>query len=494
MFWAAGLVLLIVFVFVGRKKPDLAMVISPLACVIFALCTFVTGDRGAMFVAEVMAPTIFVATLIAVTLSRSEPGQPLWPRTTAKCLLAGFSIVTFVLLIVVVLGNPPSAISLVPVALVTATIFVSAAISHRATARRAIAAYVVSTIGASIRQNLPLAMALDCAACDQGDERADILRAIQKWLVQGYLLSDAIRLGYPKCPSHVLAAIRAAERINQLPAAFSSIEADMAAKAEQSKKVQPVCPSYPIVLAVVLVTIVWGLMTFVMPQLHSVLQEVSDDAKLPAATRALMGVVGFVGYEHGLLFSLLLVFVVLVVLSAWIMARFRRRRPYDLHLSSRIGDFLKWHLPILHWFERNYSLVQTIEMLRHSLNAGCAINEAIANATYLDVNNRFKKNLQRWLDRVERGDNIGVAARDCGVGEPLAWAFDDKVNQGNTLSILEALESFYRSNYSYRVNLLRFVLWPGVTLMMASIVGFVVYAIYSAPIAIINHLAEVLYS
>ena len=95
-----------------------------------------------------------------------------------------------------------------------------------------------------------------------------------------------------------------------------------------------------------------------------------------------------------------------------------------------------------------------------------------------------------WLAKVERGDNIAAAARESRLGNSLVWAFDERVNQGNTLAILETLESFYRSNYSYRVNLARFIMWPCVTIIMGAMVGFVVYAMFSTGIAIINHLAS----
>ena len=79
------------------------------------------------------------------------------------------------------------------------------------------------------------------------------------------------------------------------------------------------------------------------------------------------------------------------------------------------------------------------------------------------------------------------------MGPALAWAFDEQVNQGNTLSILEMLESFYRSNYGYYVNLARFIMWPCVTLIMGVMVGFVVYAIFSPGIAMIKSIAEAVY-
>jgi type II secretory pathway component PulF len=154
-----------------------------------------------------------------------------------------------------------------------------------------------------------------------------------------------------------------------------------------------------------------------------------------------------------------------------------------------MADYVKWHLPVLHSFEKNYSLAQVVELLRLSLNAGCTVNDAIRNTLGLDVNNCFKKRLRRWLQKVERGDNIAAAVRQSKLGAPLAWAFDEKVNQGNTLTILETLESFYRSNYSYCVNLARFIMWPCLILLMGSIVGFVVYAIFSPGILIIEVLS-----
>ena len=150
---------------------------------------------------------------------------------------------------------------------------------------------------------------------------------------------------------------------------------------------------------------------------------------------------------------------------------------------------MKWHLPILHWFERNYSLLQVVELLRLSLNAGCTVNNSIANALDLDVNNCFRKRLKKWLARVEAGENISAAAQEEGLGSSLAWAFDEKVNRGNTLDVLETIETFYRTNYSYRVNLMKFILSPCITIGLGIIVGLVVYAVFSPGVAVINHLA-----
>jgi type IV pilus assembly protein PilC len=302
-------------------------------------------------------------------------------------------------------------------------------------------------------------------------------------------LSESIKRGYPKCPGYAVAMIAAAERINQLPLAIQAIEADMITQADERRKIRPVHPLYPVILMGFMFFMLMGVMTFVIPSYQTALMEMFEGPMLPAATRFLIGATSFAAFEFAWVTWPLLILLVIAIIPISIYIKFRPRRPYQPYLLSRIGDFVKWHLPVLHNFEKNYSLVQVVELLRLSLNAGCSVNDAIKNTLGLDVNNRFRKRLQRWLEKVERGDNIATAIRQSKLGSPLAWAFDEKVNQGNTLMILETLESFYRSNYSYCVNLARFIMWPCLILVMGAIVGFVVYAIFSPSILIIEHLS-----
>jgi type II secretory pathway component PulF len=341
-----------------------------------------------------------------------------------------------------------------------------------------------------MRQNLPLPMALESAAGGLTDRRSRILRRIQQWLVQGYSLSESIKRGYPKCPGYVVAMMAAAERIDQLPLAIKSIEADIVNKADESRKIRPVHAFYPVILIVFTFFVVFALVWTVFPAFQNVLIEMSGGIQFPASTRFLIWITDFITYDYGWLIAFLFALVVFVVVPASIRIKFRPRQPENPYLTSRIADFLKWHSPVLHWFEKNYSMVQVVELLRLSLNADGTVNNAIANTLGLDVNNCFRKRLKIWLEKVEQGGNIATAARQTGLGSPLAWAFDEQVNQSNTLNVLETLESLYRSNYSYYANLVRFITWPCVTLIMGAMVGFVVYAIFSPLVTIIQHTAD----
>ncbi len=474
-----AILVLAVYIYLGFKEPAIALVTSPVVALTIALIGTLEN-----FGVVVVAPFIFFATVIVVAMSKREPGSEQWPQRLAKWILIIF---VFLLLLVTagVVFSPAGAVGFVFFIL-----FISSIIAFAVTSQYATATYIISTLGSSMRQNLPLPMALESAAAGRTDSRSITLQRIQKWLVQGYSLSESIKRGYPKCPGHAVAMIAAAERIDQLPLAIGAIEADMAAKADERSRVRPVHPIYPVIVICFTLFILLSVVKFVIPQFKTVLEEMIEGATLPFATRLVIGITRFIGYEYGWLIWLVLALVVLVVVPISIRVRFRPRRPEKPYLLSRLGDFIKWHLPVLHWFEKNYSMVQVVELLRLSLNGGYTVNDAIDNALGLDVNNCFRERLKEWLERVKRGDNIAAAVRESKLGSALAWAFDEQVNQSNTLSILETLESFYRSNYSYYVNLARFIMWPCVTLIMGVMVGFVVYAIFSPGIVIISSLAE----
>ncbi len=481
MFAIIAILILLICVILAFKRPGTALVLLPVVCVLLGCAAvFRESIESILFV-----PVIFIVTLLAVLMARREPDSEKWPQKCAKWLL----IILVCLLLSVTAGLVFSPLS--TIGFMFFILFVGSIITYGLTSRYATAAYVVSTIGSSMRQNLPLPMALESAASGRTDHRSRILRRIQKWLVQGYSLSESIKRGYPKCSGYIVAMIAAAERIDQLPLAMKSIEADIVNKANESRKIRPVHPAYPIILIIFMFFVVSGLIWKVFPQFQSVMAEMIEGAQFPASTRLLICIANFIAYDYGWLISLVFALIILVVVPASIRIKFRPRRPENPYLASRIADFIKWYLPVLHWFEKNYSMVQVIELLRLSLNAGCAVNDAIANTLFLDVNNCFKKRLQKWLEKVERGDNIAVAARQTKLGSPLAWAFDEQVNQGNTMAVLETLESLYRSNYSYRANLVRFIMWPCVTLAMGAMVGFVVYAIFSPLIVIINYTADI---
>ena len=481
MLSAITIFILVLYIFLGFKTPRYAIITLPF----IASILFISAASNELLTPAIISLCIFPATLIAILFTRHEADVVPWPKSWAKAILV--TLVCIALL--VVFSVTVSSIVGVYIGMFMGIMF-SYVVGVAVTQRNATVAFVISTIGASVRQNLPLPMALQSASENIKYNHSQILRQISKWLVQGYSLSESIKRGFRRCPAGITALIAAGEKTGQVPQVVAGIEADMLEKAIDSKRVKPVYPSiYFIIVFAVLLLITLGLTGGIIPKLGQVIRDITG-ADLPKSTRILLHISDFVYFRYGWLLSVIIVAVILLISGIYIRVRFRPRRPQKPLLLSLIGDFIKWHLPILHWFENNYSTQQVVEILRIYLNAGYTVNEAIRSTIDLDVNCCFRKRLKKWLERVEAGDNIADAAGQSGMANSISWAFQQE-NPENTLPMLEMLESVYRSNYSYRINLARFILLPSTTICLGAMVGFVAYSVFSAITAIIMQYASI---
>jgi type II secretory pathway component PulF len=355
--------------------------------------------------------------------------------------------------------------------LVLRAAFVVAMILWALTGRRVRAARIVSTLSSSMRNNLPLHLALPAAVQGRTDKEAFIIRQIGKAIEMGLPLDQALRQAYPACPGDVLGTVEAAQRAGQVPEALQRLEAGMVASLREGQRFRPIHPLYPLLLVWALCFVYAATSYFMLPKFQVIFADY--EAELPPSTRLLFSLRGDAAWMLGLLTLLSLVGVGLLIYTS-----IRPRRPDAPRLLSVLGDHLKWHFPIIHWFERNRAMRQTIESIQLSLRAGCTVDQAVANAALLDVNGCFRGRLRRWHARIIRGENISAAARSAGMGSAVAWAFDANVNP-NVPDVLDVLEGFYRNNYSHLVGLVRVSVGPAMVMLLGLAVGFVAYALIS---------------
>lgn len=345
---------------------------------------------------------------------------------------------------------------------------------------------VVSTIGASIRQSLPLPTALMTAAYGQKKKESRVFNNIAHWLTQGWSLSEAMRRGYPQCPSRILASITAAEKMDQLPKAIESLQIDLSEKVTDYKTARPIHPWYPVVILTFVFTIMLALAYYIIPTLAEILTDMSDgQASLPRATRSLLSFSNWLKGGHGS--NILIILMTIICLWLFILyLRLRKRTPDAPRFLSRVGDWIKWHTPVLHWFEKTFGNLHLVQSLHVGLVAGYPVNTVLRNALALDVNRCYQKRLGKWLDKIEAGDDIAESAQAAGLDKTLAWAMDEKVNKHNAPAILESLEEVYRNNYNHRKNMLAMATSPLMVLGLGLTVGWVVYAIFIAMVSMLT--------
>lgn len=400
------------------------------------------------------------------TLNRPEGIGREAARVVGKFLFYGFLILVFVGSVAV---NLPGIYG--PLLVIA---FAGAVLRYNLISRDVLTAYVFSTIGSSMRQNLPLATALAIEADGQHGRRQRIMSRIDRWLTEGLPLSQAIRRGFGQCPGYALGMLVAAERIGQASQAVAAVEGYLERKVRESRRLKPMTLAYVLVVAVVIFLIVSGMAIFILPKFKEMFSK-EFGADLPILTQRV-----FDFGDNGVLPALGgVVAFSLLILTPWVIyLRFRPRRPDRPYAISRLVDRFTWYMPLLRWFARNDAALQTVSFLRLALGAGRPVDEAIAGAADLDVNIVYRRRLIRWHGQVVRGDSVADSARRCHVGEPLAWAFERRLGPSHTLDAIDSLEAFYRANYSYITNLARYILFPLVTLALGACVGLICVAVF----------------
>lgn len=461
---------IVLFAVLAIYRPGVALIGSFLATLVL-MCWFFHVE---MIGPGIASGLVVLMTMTTILISRPNVERASWPQEASKISLIAVASILAVGVWFVLGGirNPAGWMFLL--------LLVGTNVGFILASRRAVAHYVLSTLAGAMRQNLPLADSLNAAAAGANDKRSRILRRIARRLEEGMPVSMALKWGYFACPGHAIGALAAAERVGQVPRALQRIEDELVRDVRRRHAVRAVRPWYPLLLILALGLICSGFQLFIIPSFMSIFDDMGE--KLPWATQALVGFFSGQG-------SLLLQGIVLLMLVAAPIAlytQFRPRRPGRPAFWSRVGDFVKWRLPLAHWFERARSTSRAAAMLRLSLEAGCTVDDAIESTLELDLNGTFRSRLRLWLGRVRRGEDVSAAALASGAGRPFSWAFDQQANPNNAPQALAVIESSFRAAHNYRARLASVVFWPMVVLSLAVMVGFVVYALFVPLVELIN--------
>jgi type IV pilus assembly protein PilC len=465
-------ILLIGFLALAWKKPGAAIVILPFLSTVFIAFGLFDGVDFPVFVVIGIILIPLGLLLIRLAPVGGLVDSP-WYRTLAGFLLGllGYGLLLAVSMFLLQ-GFGPGMFALI----------LSAIIYSKKVMRYGLAWQVLNVITAAIRLNLPLPMALNTAA--QGAPRREkiIFLRIAHWLTQGLSLSDALKSGYPKCPTEILSAFRAAEQIHQIPDLANWIEGYMKDKTRQNRTFQSLSPLYPIFVTIVAILITYGLLIFIVPTFATIAGDMSEGREpLPVQMQFLIKITNLSFQQTTMVSGAILIGACLLLL---LIARFRHRQPEKPRAISILGDGLKWFCPGWGWFEKMLSATLTIQTLTSAIKAGFPITTALRQCLLLDTNWFYRKKLIGWLNRVEQGQDIAQSARSAGMGASIAWAFDSTMHRGDTPMTLETLGEIMNNQYRFRSSLLRQILWPVQIVLLGCLVGFIVYTLFSSMVNI----------
>lgn len=337
---------------------------------------------------------------------------------------------------------------------------------------------VVGQLATVVRQHLPLSTGVALAAeAEKGLARTHLQR-IAHLLAQGEPLSQAVRKGYRDCPSVALSLIIAGEKAGQLPAALDEAEHFLLERDRRRPPYEVSVWLYLLVIAGFTMLVVSGIMVAIVPKYKAIVKDYA--AEMPAATQSLIAAWGYLasGGVVGLL--VLPVILVLVYLSL------RPRRVPQLAITSKVADWIRWHMPGFGRIEMGRGMQQVLRTMRLGVRSGMSLDQAAGLAELVDVNQQLRPRIRRFGELLREGAPVREAARRVDLGEVTGVALAAGQRAARMDVGLRYAADYHGAVAGRLWAVLRNLTWPVCTLIMGIVVGWVVLALFLPLISLID--------
>ncbi|MGN6474814.1 MAG: type II secretion system F family protein [Mycobacteriales bacterium] len=318
-----------------------------------------------------------------------------------------------------------------------------------------------------MRAGIPILEALDGITEEMGNEKFKVVLAdVRARLVGGETFAGACAEHPEAFPNFYLGMLRTAELSGTLDSVLIQlaeyIERDLDARRKITSALM-----YPAIIAVVGIVVVVVLVAWVLPRFRTFFKELN--AKLPLPTRMLLAVSDFTKTYW---WVLLVVAGLIVVVAAWMMlvAEGRRVRDKMLLTLPAIGDLVQ-HI-ILERFCR---------IMSSMISAGVPLPEALLVTSDATSNVIFQEKLGVAREAMVRGAGLALPLAETGLF-PSAARQMLRVGE-DTGSLDEQLETasvYYGRELEYKIKKFTGLFEPAVILVMGVLVGFVAIALVSA--------------
>ena len=188
--------------------------------------------------------------------------------------------------------------------------------------------------------------------------------------------------------------------------------------------------------------------------------------------------------DSGLLLILMVLFLIGVAVGIYL--HLRPRRVGSLRWTSRVADWIRWHIPGWHSIEFSTGMTAALRTMRMAVRSGLDVASSARLAATVDVNNQLRPRISHFADLVEAGTNVRAAAGRAGLGDVTGVA----LSSGQRNADLDA-GLRYAADYNEALTnrfwiLVRNLSWPIATLILGVLVGLVVVALFEPLIALID--------
>jgi type IV pilus assembly protein PilC len=318
-----------------------------------------------------------------------------------------------------------------------------------------------------IRAGVPIMDALEVIAEETSGKMmkpivADIIDALRR----GDTFSDAAGMHPEAFPTYYVGILGSAELTGNLDVVLEQL----AAYIERDLKARSTITSaliYPAVVLVMSIITVGVLSVFVLPRF--VVFFASLHAKLPVATRALIGFSHFVSHSW-------IVIVILVVALVIAIGALRRVAPGRAAIDAFI-----LRLPVLGDLARTAILERICRILASLLGAGVDLPRSMTVTADSSNNDVYRRALMKIRDEVMAGRGLTGPINESGLFPGAARQMIRVGEETGTLDRqLEVAANYYSRELEDRLERTTALFEPAIIIVMGLIVGFVAVALVSA--------------
>nr|VFJ69660.1 MAG: general secretion pathway protein F [Candidatus Kentron sp. FW] len=325
-----------------------------------------------------------------------------------------------------------------------------------------------------LRAGLPLEEALHTVA-KQSDTVAmkNIVMAVRSAVLEGHSLANALG-DFPQVfPNYYIATIGAGEQSGHLDIPLDRL-ADYTEERQQLQQKFQLALLYPLIVTLVAILVVAGLLTYVVPQVVQVFEDIGQN--LPTITRILIAFSDFLR-AHGLV-------LLLAVLSLFLLLRVLLR--YET--PRRALDGLWLHIPLSARLVRGKETARFARTLGILVESGVPVVEGIHIAARVMSNRPMRDAMLEAGRRVREGVGLYMALEKCGYFPPIALhLIASGESSGNLEEMLERAAQNQERELQTILSAILGIFEPLLILVMGGVVLVIVIAVL-LPIFDLNQL------
>lgn len=283
-------------------------------------------------------------------------------------------------------------------------------------------------------------------------------------LLKGESLSEAMDMQSKTYPKLLINMVKTAEMTGDLPSILDDMS-EYYTSIDQTRKQMKSAMTYPVIVLVIAFGVLIFMLTYLVPQFSSLFE--ANGAELPALTKAVMGISGFIqNYWIILLIALILIIFVFYELYTH-MQKFRE--------SVQV---LLMHFPVFKDIIIYNEIANFTKTFASLLNHGVFITDSMEILSKITNNEIYKRIINNTLENLGKGDSISTAFK----GE---WAVPvvayEMIVTGETTGqlgqMMEKVATHFQNLHKNVINQMKSLVEPILMVFLAVVVGIILLSI-----------------